>query len=363
MKRDPAVELMRILACLMVIGIHTALYALVDSQWILSRVFFNCIVADGVAVFFMITGFFLFQNKSYKNLLKRTWKNLGIPTVIYSVAGFFLFGWLLNGKSLDVSMHISGKTAGTALKKLASWSNPVPHSDHLWYIYVYVLLMIVFPVLKCFGDYLDEDQKRTKCFLVITFAAFVLNDISGNTFLAFDNHSINGLVPASIELIWGHILYKNRRKFTKKWIPVSVMGFLLVNLVRALIQRRQYIADGTPSCVLFWFSAMGLFCAACVVCFCLALFQGEKKKKKSDTLICRIASYTFMIYLLHMAVRDLLSRFGYQDWLNEVIFGRFPGKAGMVLYMAAIMGSIFGISLIPAVLLRRIHGFVKNVQK
>ena len=58
MKRDPAVEFMRILACLMVIGIHTALYALVGSQWILSRVFFYCIVADGVAVFFMITGFF-----------------------------------------------------------------------------------------------------------------------------------------------------------------------------------------------------------------------------------------------------------------------------------------------------------------
>ena len=58
MKRDPAVEFMRILACLMVIGIHTALYALVDSQWILSRVFCYCIVADGVAVFFMITGFF-----------------------------------------------------------------------------------------------------------------------------------------------------------------------------------------------------------------------------------------------------------------------------------------------------------------
>ena len=61
MKRDPGVEFMRILACLMVIGIHTALYAQVDGSWIFSRVFFNCIVADGVAVFFMITGFFLFQ--------------------------------------------------------------------------------------------------------------------------------------------------------------------------------------------------------------------------------------------------------------------------------------------------------------
>lgn len=40
MKRDPGVEFMRILACLMVIGIHTALYAQVDGSWIFSRVFF-----------------------------------------------------------------------------------------------------------------------------------------------------------------------------------------------------------------------------------------------------------------------------------------------------------------------------------
>lgn len=363
MKRDPAVEFMRILACLMVIGIHTALYALVDSQWLLSRVFFNCIVADGVGIFFMITGFFLFQNKSYGKLLKRTWKNLGIPTVIYSVAGFFLFGWLLDGKSFSESIHVSGETARTALKKLLSWSNPVSHSDHLWYVYIYMLLILIFPVLKCFVDYLDEERRRTKIFLVLTFGAFVWNDISGNTFLALGHHSINGLVPASIEVIWGHILYRNRGNFSKKWIPAAGAGFLLINMIRAVIQQRQYRMDGKPSCVLYWFSAMGLFCAVCVVCFCLALFRGMKKESMGSRVICQVASCTFMIYLLHMAVRDLLSRFGYQDWLNGMIFGRFPEKAGMILYMAAIMGSVFGISFLLAMAFKGMHSLVKNIRK
>lgn len=363
MKRDPAVEFMRILACLMVIGIHTALYALVDSSWIFSRVFFNCIVADGVAVFFMITGFFLFQSRSYERLLKRTWKNLGIPVVLYSIFGFLFFGWLLDGEKLSVSISGPKGKYATALKTLISWNNPVSHSDHLWYIYVYVFLMLLFPVLKCFVDYLDGNRKRTQIFLVATFGFFVLNDISGNTLGAFSHHSINGAFPAAIEMIWGHILYRNREKFTKKWIPAAGMGFLVVNVIRAVIQRRQYRIDGQPSCVLFWFSAMGLFCAACVVCFCLALFQGEKRESRGKKLICKVASCTFMIYLLHMAVRDFLSRFGYQDWLNHMILVKFPGKVGLLLYMMAIMGSIFGISLVLTVILQGIHNLVKNIRK
>lgn len=120
MKRDPGVEFMRILACLMVIGIHTALYAQVDGSWIFSRVFFNCIVADGVAVFFMITGFFLFQSRSYERILKRTWKNLGIPVVLYSIFGFLFFGWLLDGEKLSTSICVSAEKYKTALKTLIS---------------------------------------------------------------------------------------------------------------------------------------------------------------------------------------------------------------------------------------------------
>lgn len=363
MKRDPAVEFMRILACLMVIGVHTALYAQVDGQWIFSRVFFNCIVADGVAVFFMITGFFLFQSRSYKRLLKRTWKNLGIPVVLYSVFGFLFFGWLLDGEKLSISICASAEKYKTALKTLISWNNPVSHSDHLWYIYVYVILMLFFPVLKCFVDYLDEDRKRTMIFLVVTLGIFVLNDVSGNTLGAFSHHSINGAFPAAVEMIWGHILYRNREKFTKKWLPVTCAGFLVINVVRALIQRRQYRIDGKPSCVIFWFSAVGLLCTVCVVCFCLSLFHGGKKESLGKKLICQVASCTFMIYLLHMAVRDFLGRFGYQDWLNMRILGRFPGKAGMLLYMMAIMGSIFGISYVLAMIFRGIYSLVKNIRK
>ena len=72
MKRNPSIELSRLLACLIVIGVHTSLSATItEHSWDASRLFFNCLLADGVAIFFMITGAFLFNN-NYDKLLRKT---------------------------------------------------------------------------------------------------------------------------------------------------------------------------------------------------------------------------------------------------------------------------------------------------
>ena len=70
-----------------------------------------------------------------------------------------------------------------------------------WYLYVYILVILIYPLLKAFVEYLDADTKRTKIFLIGTFVFLVINDISSNSLAAFSHHSINALVPASIEII------------------------------------------------------------------------------------------------------------------------------------------------------------------
>ncbi|MFQ6866632.1 hypothetical protein [Blautia sp.] len=61
MKRDSAVELLRLLGCLIVIGVHTCLGAMVNGNYDFSRTFIACLLADGVAIFWFITGFFLIE--------------------------------------------------------------------------------------------------------------------------------------------------------------------------------------------------------------------------------------------------------------------------------------------------------------
>ena len=60
-KRDITIDLIRIIACLIVVGNHCCLQAFNEyySQVDWSRLFEKCFLTDGVPLFFMITGFFI----------------------------------------------------------------------------------------------------------------------------------------------------------------------------------------------------------------------------------------------------------------------------------------------------------------
>ena len=59
-KRDSAVELLRIIACFMVICVHVSLTDFIGNRADGGRIYISCLCADGVAIFLLITGFFLF---------------------------------------------------------------------------------------------------------------------------------------------------------------------------------------------------------------------------------------------------------------------------------------------------------------
>ena len=69
--KDLGVELARIFGCLIVISCHTVPPIKIDGIPVFSRVFLSCLFGDGVAVFWLILGFFLFQNKNYINTIKK----------------------------------------------------------------------------------------------------------------------------------------------------------------------------------------------------------------------------------------------------------------------------------------------------
>ena len=105
MKRDSKVDLMRIIACAIVIGPHTYLPLIVNSNPDTSRVFIACLLADGVAVFWLINGFFLFKNKCYPILMKHTAKHILLPILLISIFVFYFNGWLTRGETLMESVR------------------------------------------------------------------------------------------------------------------------------------------------------------------------------------------------------------------------------------------------------------------
>ena len=82
MKRNISVEIARVIACMHVICVHVCLPMVENGNFNFLRGIFSGICADGVAVFWLISGFFMFNNFDYRKTLKRTWKKIIMPLII-----------------------------------------------------------------------------------------------------------------------------------------------------------------------------------------------------------------------------------------------------------------------------------------
>ena len=353
MKKDPAVELARIFGCLLVVGVHCWINNFGVAIQSKSGTYIACIFADGVAVFWIISGFFMYKNYSYKQTLKRTIKSIVIPMLLLSAAMFFVLNNYLNGNGWHFILH-SKDDYKWILNSLLIWTNPVDRLGHFWYLYVYILLMLCSPVIAAFIKYLEEDIKREKLFLVLTFLLLVWNDLSNNQMGRFEHHAFAGAFPAAIESVWGYLLYKYRDRLRKRrYIFISVGAFLGLNVLRMAIQLGRYhrIQD-TATYILYWFSSIGLLCAICVIVFSFAAIHG-RKATVVNRVICWLASYTFSIYLLHPVVNSFLDMYEVRSRLSEALLKFHIGGVGKeILYMICIIFIVVSICLAISCVLR-----------
>ena len=357
-KREAHVELARILACMIVVGVHVCLPQIVNDQPDLGRTFISCFLADGVAVFWLITGCFLFNNSNYTKLIKKTARHIVIPMVLLSVFIFFFGDFLQYGTPLSDSIIHPLSDYKEIVKSLFMWTNPVQDLGHLWYLYVYILVILIFPVLKSFVVYLDQDVKREKFFMGATLIFLIINDISKNQMAAFYHHSINGMIPACIEIIWGHILYKHRERFkTGKNVFFSIAIFVLINICRTFIQMARYRVDLADTAILYWYSSLGLFCALCIMLFCFSVKFPDRERP--GRIIRKISSYTFLIYLIHPVVNNVLWRGSIRSRMMNMILVKDTVFCEL-LYTILTIAMVFLGSFIISVILRWIWNiFIK----
>ncbi|MCI9635460.1 MAG: acyltransferase [Hungatella sp.] len=342
-KRDISVELARILASMIVIGVHSCLSVYYDGACAQNRVFIACLFADGVAVFWLIMGGFLFKNTCYKALIQRTLISTAIPMVCFSIVIFYLSGWILEGKTILQSIIHTKEEYIAILNNLLAWDNPIPYLGHLWYLYVYFIIILIWPVLKSFVNYLDGSVERTKYFLFISFIYLVINDISDNRLAVFSHHSINAAVPAAIEVIWGHILYKNKARFSKMNVFIySIICFIVLNVFRTKVQFERY-SIGQGNHILYWYTCIGLICAICLLVCCFGLVR--KIKCNGTKVISFLAEHTFNVYLIHPLVITKMQCYSIQDNLYRYIVGNNKTDMGEYIYTLILVILIFGISI------------------
>lgn len=363
-KKDVSIELCRIIACIFVICIHISIGFDFDGQLSRKALFLGCVRADAVAIFWFITGAFIFRQQRYTQVLKGMARKVIIPVLILIICIWLFDGWIFGDKPLAQCFK---EITPEGIKALCNalflkWTTPVNHSGQLWYVFTYIILMLFFPVLKAYADTLNN-RKNIAQFMIVSLSVYIYNEITQNYFAEFSHRPFGAAFPGAMLMIWGHIIYSNRETIANKtrsiwWIWGVV--FVGVNLVRCLLQAWILNNMESPSYLtLQWYTSYGL--VSTISIFFTSYFMCEKLLSPGfDGLIRSVGSYTFSIFLLHYLVIDYLYKIG----VTASIKGKIGVNSTLVKQFAYYLSMgmlVFVLTLTLSILFRLIGNAVRRL--
>lgn len=138
--RSHAIELVKIIACLLVIMAHIQVVINDGNSIVTGRLFFSTIIADDVPLFLLVTGFFFFHRihsdsdivPAFPHKAKTFLSRIYIPTIAYIIINI-LYRYFTGpqGSILTADWNYLGRF----VFRLAP-------GDHLWYICTYMSFVI-----------------------------------------------------------------------------------------------------------------------------------------------------------------------------------------------------------------------------
>ena len=309
--RDFSIDLIRILACISVLGTHLCLqaYNVYWSQVDWSRIFEKCFFSDNVTIFFMITGFFLVNGRSYAKIWKSTIFKVIIPTLIYVLIAQMFFMFMINKESFSwclehaiTNMNIQG-IFRTIITGDLTYINTL--CEHLWYIFSYVKIIIWIPVLWLL---FKEDKIPTlarRILIGFTITSAIITDIQ--RFYIMPVGRIANFELVSRELIYvmiGYELFIHKDKFknSKKAFFIGMLGFVFVNCLRYKLENKYMVLNnfydvyGRENFIEWNYTSLDFFSSTL---FFIAIYSLPINKMWFKKLLVWLSDKTFGIYLVH----------------------------------------------------------------
>ena len=349
-KQDSRVQWIRIIACIIVIGCHVRLHPITGGHIDKSILLIHGIFDDGVAVFFMMMGFFLFNNENFLKLLKKVFKTIFIPALVLRIISEFFQGYIGNQITLQECLVNSKVDWYNLFFEIVSFDlSTGPYCAHLWYVNYYILIILMFPMLKCLCSKGEFAKKAQIWVINLGFINLVLQDIQKVFFLEIPNINVPTVVSVSTMMcVTGYVLWENRAKIENNRVVrvISVLSFVFVNIIRYFLQLKLFEININDMHYTGWCTSIGYIVALSLICFFLSL------EKKTNRVVNYIGSRTFVIYLLHMSVYAYLGSHGQYLYLYNALVDK--GIVGELLYNISFSLVVFVISLVFATMLNMV---------
>ncbi|NRY60836.1 acyltransferase [Clostridium beijerinckii] len=300
-KRKIYYDVIRVLACIFVIGIHSTDPALTQStkyslQWF-SLIIFQIIVRTAVPLFIMLSGALIINGKeeSLKKFYFKRFSSTIMPFFVYSLFYICVFKYKADIFNL--------KTFGTALIEMIR--GPVFY--HLWFVYTIVGIYIFAPFVKIMLKNLSEEMLLNLIiiivFISIIFTYMPLLGIS----IGVDSIIFIGYIDY---FVVGYFLTKNiARLHYNKIIIFGAISFILSLLISVKFDNYQDIIYGSSPTMILISSAF----------FMYFIKNKDKIVNNEKSILYKIitftSQYTFSIYMIHVYV---LQKIIYPSGMNSM---------------------------------------------
>ena len=334
-KRDISIELIRVIACILVVAIHLSLqvfnqyYSQVD--W--SRLFEKCFFTDGVPLFFMITGFFIANGRSYKKTWKGVAKKILLPTAIYVLFVQIFFMYITNKQTITWCLQNAFVNLNLQGILRAIFTGDVIHINslcaHLWYIFSHIKIVIWMPLLWLICK--NESTANLARRMIIAFGviALVIQDIQ--KFVVIPDLALNVFTmvdPVILYVLFGYELFTNKDKIknNKKLCIISLVLFVIANVLKYKLEMQYMVINnfydivGRSSFLEWKYTSLNILSS---ICSFMALYSFTIKSEKISKIITWLSDKTFGVYLIHyllIAKVDLYKFDKYGKLTEELIY-------------------------------------------
>ena len=353
-KKDPSIELLRIIGCINVIATHVKL-DLKNKKNILQKfsiIFNGCLCADGVGIFWYIMGFFLFNKISYKKRLNLLFQRIGIPLIITTF--FYFYFQKYNFKKIEFISYIKKKSKNDYLNLLYKFLT-FDDKGHLWFCYVYILIVFLYPSFEGLNNFIENNNINSFNIFFFLIIIFIENDFLYNKVLYINHHGFNGLIGAIPFIFCGNELKKNIYKFKNKKI-YSLFLFLYIgnNYLRC------YLIKLTGKLFFIkWYTSFGIINVFFLFMFAYS-FYDFLNNKIIYCIITKISSMTFYIYLIHIFVmNDIFKAYRF----NKKFHKKYYSIKDIFYYQFYSIFFVFIVSLIISVgimIIKKFFNIIKD---
>lgn len=352
--KNPSIELIRIVACMLVILAHSQFSVVIWGRLSPGLLTVSTMVADDVPLFLLVTGFFFFNRVTsdqeigtvFAYRAKSFLTSIYIPTIIYILICILYSHF---ASPVDGFMPKDWDYLGRFLFRLLP-------GDHLWYICTYMSFIFFFPMLAFLCQDRPDRNKMRRILLGVAVGGTVVADVQ--YFCKMGMLDVEKFLwgYCVIFLVLGYELSLFIRKTRLNKLKLGLVGlgiYLVAFFLKFGLQVYMYNQFGDVDNRFRWLQTTPCFASALGLFLVLYSLGGLFKRGGVPACVINfLGGCTFAIYLFHQLVisRTLQWRFELLAYFGNAnsMWGCFAYYVsyGLIIFLITfVIGLVFKLAM------------------